>query len=64
VLRMIQRQFHEPLERDPAAARVEFAADNTMQFGIAAHALTITEPRPLMKAKWRRKNTCKVLGFW
>lgn len=51
VLRMIEGQFHEPVERDPAAGRVEFAADIAVQLRIAVHAPTITERRALMKSK-------------
>jgi hypothetical protein len=48
---MIQRQFHEPLERDVPATRFNFALNLTTQLGVTVHGTTIAELCPLMKAK-------------
>jgi hypothetical protein len=51
VLRVIQRQFHEPRERDSSAARFHFAPDFTEQLGVTIHVTTIAEWGALLKAK-------------
>ena len=59
VLRMIERQFHEPLEGDATAAAGDFAADFVDEFRVAGHAPTITQRVGAVKVKLRLQEAVK-----